>query len=107
MNRYDTFKMDMKLLEYLKQNKGAENVRSRKEVKKFLDSEGYSIALSSVPATVSRVRQRFNAPICFVNSNGYFYATSKQELQSSIDDLEKRRDSLQEHIDFLKSFMLY
>ena len=107
MNRCDGFKMDMKTLEFLRANKGKENIKSRKDIKKFLDAEGYSLSEGSVPMLVDRIRVRFNAPICFINSKGYFYAASREEIQETIDDLERRRVALQEHIDFLKSFMLY
>ena len=107
MNRYDSFKMNMKTLEFLRANKGKENIKSRKDIKKFLDAEGYSLSEGSVPILVERVRVRFNAPICFINSKGYFYAASREEIQDTVDDLERRRAALKEHVEFLKSFMLY
>jgi hypothetical protein len=44
-------------------------------------------------------------PICAVTNCGYYWATSKQDIQSAIDDLQDKINGLQERIDFLKSFI--
>jgi arginine repressor len=102
---YDVFKRDTLLLDFLRAHKGEENIVTSQEIQEYLQENGYSVN-TGVASMVSRIMYERNAPICFSNAKGYYWATSREELEKTIADLESRRNALQEHIEHLKGFML-
>lgn len=103
---YDTFKRDTLLFNWLREHKGEANRVTSYEIQSFLAENGYSIKRNNVGSLVNKIMFNRHAPICFSNSNGYYWATTREELEKTIADLESRRNSLQEHIDHLKGFMI-
>lgn len=102
----DVFKRDTLLFNWLREHKGEENRVTSHEIKKFLSDNGYSIKRNNVGSLVNKIMIERNAPICFSNVKGYYWATTREELEKTIADLESRRNALQEHIDHLKGFMI-
>lgn len=106
MTTIDSFKRDNILLEFMKEHRGKRNNATSKEIADFLNSRGYETNTASVHSMVKRVMYERNAPICHINSKGYYWATSRDEIEATIADLEMRRVALQEHIDHLKNFII-
>lgn len=102
----DTFKRDTLLFNWLREHKGEQNRVTSHEIQEFLSDNGYSIKRNNVGSLVNKIMIERHAPICFSNVKGYYWATSREELNRTIADLESRRNSLQEHIDHLKGFMI-
>ena len=100
----EVFKRDNLLLEFLKAHKGKANIVASKEISKFLEDNGYKT--SNVGSVISKIMYERNAPICFYNGKGYYWAQTREEIETTIADMESRRASLQEHIDHLKSFII-
>jgi hypothetical protein len=103
---FDTFKRDSILLEFMKKHKGVENSVSSYDIRAFLQEQGYSINQRNVGSAISRIMYEYNAPICYVNAGGYYWASRREEIERTIADMEKRRVSLQEHIDHLRNFII-
>lgn len=104
--RYDVFKRDVLLLKFMKEHKGKENTLSSLEIQKFLNDNGYSVKKTNICMIMNRIMYEHNAPICYSNSKGYYWAQTREEIESTIADMESRRASLQEHIDHLKNFII-
>lgn len=100
------FKRDTILFNWLREHKGEGNKVTAEEVQKFLMDNGYSVMRGNIGSLINKIMYERNAPICFSNTKGYYWATSRAELEKTIADLESRRNSLQEHIDHLKGFMI-
>lgn len=100
------FKRDSILFNWLKDHKGEANKVTAEEVQRFLAEKGYSVKRNNIGTLVNKIMYERNAPICFSNTKGYYWATNRDELEKTIDDLESRRVSLQEHIDHLKGFII-
>lgn len=103
---FEVFKRDSLLLEFMKEHKGEENRVSSTEIQKFLNDNGYSVKRNNVGSLMCRIMYQRNAPICFSNVKGYYWAKTREEIQKTIADMESRRASLQEHIDHLKNFII-
>lgn len=103
---YDVFKRDTILFNWLREHKGDGNKVTSAEVVKYLEEYGYSIKRNNVGSLICKIMYERNAPICFSNTKGYYWATTRDELERTISDLESRRNSLQEHIEHLKGFMI-
>lgn len=103
---FDVFNRDTLLLEFMKQHKGEQNRVTSHEVKEFLSDHGYSIARNNVGSLMTKIMYNMNAPICFSNVKGYYWATCRAEIEKTIDDMKMRQASLQEHIDHLKNFII-
>jgi hypothetical protein len=73
-------------------------------VKKFLADNGFK--MTSVYNAIIKIMYERSAPICFSNGKGYYWAQTREEIESTIADMEMRRASLQEHIDHLKNFII-
>lgn len=101
----ETVKSDNALVEFLLSHKGKANVVSSREIAEYLTECGYQIKVGCVSAKVKRVMIERHLPICHLNSNGYFWASSKMELRESVADLESRIVAMQKHIEHLESFI--
>lgn len=106
MKQLDVFKRDSILLEFMKEHKGEENKVTSYDVQNFLEDNGYSINRNNVGSLMSKIMYERNAPICFSNTKGYYWAKTRAEIEKTIADMEMRRASLQEHIDHLKNFII-
>lgn len=106
MKQLEKFKRDNSLVDFLFQHKGAQNVVSSKEICEYLNSKGYTTSLDNVNVLIRKVMLDRRLPICAINSKGYYWGTTKQEIQSSIDDLQGRIDEMTKRIEHLKSFII-
>ena len=106
MKHYDVFKRDTLVLEFLKKHKGEENRVTSYDIQKFLSDNGYSIKRNNVGTLVNKIMYERNAPICYSNTKGYYWAKTRSEIEKTIADMVMRQKSLQEHIDHLKNFIV-
>ena len=102
----DIFKRDSLLLEFLKEHKGEENVVTSNTICDFLSEHGYKVKRNNIGTLVNKIMYERNAPICFSNVKGYYWAVRRCEIEKTIADMEMRRSSLQTHIDHLKNFII-
>lgn len=102
----DTFRRDTLIFNWLREHKGKNNAVTSYDIQNFLGENGYSVKRNNVGSLVNKIMYDRHAPICFVNGKGYYWATTRDELQTTIADLEARRNALQEHIEHLKGFMI-
>ena len=101
----DSFKKDNCLVDIIYQHKGKENAIGTREIVRALGECGYKVQPDNIHTIVKRVVLERHLPICALTQHGYYWATSKQDLQSCIDELQYKIDGLQERIDLLKSFI--
>lgn len=106
MTQYETFKRDNLLVDFLFEHKGIQNIVSAKAICEFLNERGYHAKPDSINAVIRRVMFERRLPICSVNSKGYFWATTKEEIQMTIDDLQGRIEETQNRIEHLQSFII-
>lgn len=106
MKHYDVFKRDTLVLEFLKKHKGEENRVTSYDIQKFLSDNGYSIKRNNVGTLVNKIMYERNAPICYSNTKGYYWAKTRSEIEKTIADMVMRQKSFQEHIDHLKNFIV-
>lgn len=93
------------LVEYLYNHKGAENAASQYDIASYLEAQGYKQKLGTVASLIRRITKERYLPICSINGKGYYWASSKADVQAAIADLEGRVAALTEHIDRLKMFL--
>lgn len=67
-----------------------------------------AIAVSQIgyKTLIRKVMFERRLPICSANGKGYFWATTKEEIQMTIDDLQGRIEEMQNRIEHLKSFII-
>lgn len=105
MKHFDAFKRDNRLVDIIFSHKGKENAIGTQELARALNESGYKTRPDTIHDMVRRVVFERHLPICAVTKQGYYWATSKQDLQSCIDELQSKIYALQERIDILKSFI--
>jgi hypothetical protein len=81
-------------------------VVSAKEIAKFLTAEGFPIKKQSVHSAISNLIAERRLPICSLNSKGYYWARTKDDIMECIAHLQARIDSLEEHIKHLYNFIM-
>ena len=101
----DSFKKDNCLVDIIFQHKGKENAIGTRELVRALEEYGYKVKADNIHTIVKRVVLERHLPICALTQHGYYWATSKQDLQSCIDELQDKINGLQERIELLKSFI--
>lgn len=101
-----SFKRDNLLVDFLFQHKGKDNIVSAKQICEFLNERGYHANPDAINMTIRKVMYERHLPICSANSKGYFWATTKEEIQMTIDDLQGRIEEMQNRIDHLQSFII-
>lgn len=105
-SRINAIKIENATIELLLQHKGVENVISTKGIIQELAKQGFQIQIGTMHAIVGRVIKERHLPICSLNSHGYYWAKTKDDILSCVSHLQKRIESLQEHIDHLKNFII-
>lgn len=106
MKPIDAYKRDNYLVDIIFQHKGKDNVISSKEITAILNENGFKTRVDNIHHLVRKIVLERCLPICSVNANGYFWATTKEELQMSVDDLQSRIEEIQKRIAILKSFIM-
>ena len=96
---------DMALLGILAQHLGKANPITAEEVAKHMTEMGHPLQPRSVGNAVRSLMMVYNIPICGINKSGYYWATTDDEIQETIADLESRRTALNERIAHLKKFV--
>lgn len=102
----ETFERDNLLVDIIFHHKGKENIISAKEIVAILTENGYETRRSSIHQVIRKVMFERRLPICSANSKGYFWATSKEEIQMTIDDLQSRIAEMTNRIEHLQSFII-
>lgn len=103
--RIETFKRDNLIVSIIFQHKGKENAIGTKELISALNEKGYTMKPDYVHTIVGKITANRHLPICSVTHCGYYWGTSKQDIQFAIDDLQDKINGLSERIDLLKSFI--
>lgn len=103
--RLETLNQDNCLVDIIFQHKGKENAIGTQELVRALGERGYKVKAECIHGMVKRVVLARYLPICALTHRGYYWATSKQDLQSCINELQDKIQALQERIDLLKNFI--
>lgn len=103
--RLKTHKRDNCLVDIIYSHKGKENAISTRELLRALEECGYKTKLDCIHTLVKKVMFERHLPICAMTHKGYYWAESKQDLQSCINELQDKIGGLQERIDILNSFI--
>ena len=107
MTLYEVFKRDNILVEFLYNHKGKENIVAKKEIAKHLEERGYKTKVSTINMKIRKLIFERKIPLCSINSKGYYWANTKQEILDTIADLEGRIDEMKNRIELLNSFVLF
>lgn len=91
---------------FIKAHRGAENAVGNKEINAFLEDHGLAMKPRSIGKTLNKLMYDRWLPICFINGKGYYWASSKAEIERTINDLSSRVSELLRHIEHLRSFIM-
>ena len=92
------------LFEFIKFHRGRNNCVSAKEILQYLSESGNEIPPKSLYPIIHKLMYEKNVPICYVSMKGYYWATSREDIEPVISDLKQRISGFQRHIDFLDKF---
>ncbi len=101
-----TLERDNLLVGTVYQHKGEQNVISSKQIATILKHNGYETKRDDIHKIIRKVVFERHLPICSINGKGYFWATTKEEIQMSIDDLQGRVAEMTNRIELLQSFII-
>lgn len=105
MNRIKAFERDNLLVNIIMAHKGKENAIGTQEIVLELDKNGYKLPADQLHQIIKKITVERCLPICSLTNCGYWWATSKRDIQTAIDGLQSKIDGLQKRIDLLKSFI--
>lgn len=105
-SRNETLKRDNLIVDYLLNNKGSENVKTRHEIADFLTQNGFATNPKAINMILHKVIRERHLPICSLNSKGYYWAKNKQDILNCLKHLKSRVESINEHIELLESFII-
>ena len=103
--RIETFRRDNLLVDIIFQHKGKENAIGTKQLVLALNDRGYKVSAEGIHGIITRVVFDRHLPICSLVRHGYYWGTSKRDIQVAVDELQDKINGLQERIDLLKSFI--
>ena len=106
MTKLQILKRDNLIVEYIKEHKGRKNSVPTEQLAKYLEGKGYKSSIDWLRNRITILKYERHLPICFVNSGGYYWATSKADILPVIADLQGRIEELQRHIEHLNSFII-
>ena len=100
-----TFNRDALLVNIIRNRKGSKNVISAKEIAAILSKSGYKTTEGYIHTLVKKVMHESNLPICSLESKGYYWGVTRQDICEGVRTLQNKINSLQERIDILNSFI--
>lgn len=106
LNDAKTARRDNILVEYLLEHKGTTNAVTVKQITEHLMARGFPQKESSVGTLVRRVADQRRLPICACKQGGYYWASSKAEIEENIAELESRIAFMTAHVERLKAFII-
>lgn len=106
MTRYQVAKRNDFIVNIIYQHMSRENALSEKEIIALLNEAGYEIACGSIRQLIRKIILERKLPICCIKPNGYFWATTKEEIEDNIKEIESRINESKKRIEILKSFII-
>lgn len=88
------------------EHKGEESAITAQELADILKRNGFNIQKRSLNNMITKIKLERRIPICYMRSKGYFWATKKSEILATVRDLRLMIASLEEHAQFLESFIM-
>lgn len=102
----EVWEQDECVFEFLRRHKGESNKVTQKQIARHLRDNGFVLNDLSVSAIVGRIMEERNAPICSAGRGGYWWAASREDIDTAIADAESRIAAYKERIKFYESFIL-
>lgn len=106
VNSLLVFKRDNLVVDIISRHKGKENVISGRELVRQVNEQGYDLSNVSLHCLITKIKFERHLPICSLNSNGYYWARNLEDIAECVKHLKERVISLNEHIEFLESFIV-
>lgn len=106
MNKTEILKRNNFVIEILQNHEGVDNAISTQQLCQKLKEYGKPIRERYLPQIIKNLRDGRDIPIGYKRGLGYFIATSKADIDITIQDLQNQIDSLQNAINFMKKFYL-
>lgn len=106
MKQTERLKRDNLLIDYILQHKGKNNAVHASEIAEYLNKNNFNVAVGTIHPLINTLKMERHLPICSTISGGFFWARNMAEIKEYIDNLQKRIDGLQEHIEHLKNFIM-
>lgn len=97
---------DATLIKIIMEHRGGDNIVSGVELTRIMNEKGWKTKYRNFANLVSKIIRKYRVPICSLSGKGYFWATSKQEIQASIRNLQSQIDEMQNRINILKQFTI-
>lgn len=106
MNQREVMKRDNVLVAFLAEHRGAGNLVSTSQICGHLNECGYKTQKDHIHSLIRKLMFERTLPICSINSKGYYWAETKDEIQMAIDEMQSRISEMQNRIELLKKFIL-
>ena len=106
MKHIEAFRRDNLLVDIIFQHKGKDNAIGTQALRREMEKCGYEVSSERVHMLVNKVTYERHIPICSIGGHGYYWATSKKDIQLYVNELKAKIDGLQERVNLLESFIL-
>lgn len=93
------------IVDALLEHRGEENHISVHDIQKILRENEFCVQHRSINQMITKIKLERRIPICYKRGKGYFLAKRKSDIETTLKDLGMMIKSLQEHYDFLESFI--
>ena len=104
--RTEVHKRNLALKDLLCKHRGIENAITTKSICSELNSLGHLTKKRSLPVIIQKLREEYNLPIGYKRQFGYFVVKSRKDIEVTVEDMEMQIKTLQETIEFMKSFII-
>ena len=104
--RTEVHKRNLALKDLLSKHIGIENAITTKSICNEMNSLGYLTKERSLPNIIQKLREEYNLLIGYKRWFGYFVVKSKKDIEITVEDIEMQIKTLQNTIEFLKSFII-
>ena len=100
------FKKENLIVDTLFKHRGIENTITAKELCDILRKNGFEVKHRSINGMMTKIKFERKIPICYIRGKGYFWGKKKEDIELTIVDLRLMIKSLEEHAEFLESFII-
>ena len=102
----DNLRKENLIVDTLWQHKNIDNSIQAKQPCDILRQNGFNVKTRSINSIITKIKFERKIPLCYIRGKGYFWGRKKEEIALTVRDLRLMIKSLEEHAEFLESFII-
>lgn len=102
----DNLRKENLIVDTLWEHNSVDNSIQAEELCAVLRANGFNIKTRSINSMITKIKFERKIPLCYIRGKGYFWGRKREDIALTVRDLRLMINSLEEHAEFLESFII-